>query len=121
MNTNFTQNLKAIRITDENDEKRYAVVTQKKEQFGSFEMDCFTHLPFSCEQECSGIGVTKAEEKANAFLYAAAPEMYSCLEEAVAEMCKDCPGKKADACNLEDGECIANKWINTLKKARGEK
>lgn len=47
--------------------------------------------------------------------------LFLCLEEAIAEMCKDCPGKKADACNLEDGECIANKWINTLKKARGEK
>lgn len=62
-----------------------------------------------------------SRQEHDAALIAAAPEMYSCLEEAIAEMCKDCPGKKADACNLEDGECIANKWITTLKKARGEK
>ena len=54
---------------------------------------------------------------------APAPEMYSCLEEAIKKVCIDsnCHAYNAGECMNAEGFCRAQKWIKTLKKARGEK
>lgn len=63
----------------------------------------------------------KERSLANASLIAAAPEMYHDLHEAVVEMCEHCDSYVSMKCKKEDGKCFVQRWIKTLKKARGEK
>ena len=69
-------------------------------------------------------GFTKSEEeqKANAALIAAAPEMYRDLHEAVVEMCSNCPSGKNSGGEMceSTADCFVAKWKITLEKARGE-
>lgn len=48
-------------------------------------------------------------------------ELIAALNEAVVEMCHHCDNCVADKCKKEDGKCFVQRWIKTLKKARGEK
>jgi hypothetical protein len=60
-----------------------------------------------------GLYVGRNESNAHA-------EMYHDLHEAVVEMCEHCDNCVADKCKKEDGKCFVQRWIKTLKKARGE-
>lgn len=65
-------------------------------------------------------GVPTLNPEADARLIAAAPEMYECLQEAITQMCGECPTGKNHRCNQIDGDCFVIKWIEAAKKARGE-
>lgn len=85
-------------------------------------------VPITCVGDKMVMPLTTAlrwlpERRKNAYLIAAAPEMYDCLKEAVKKVCIDsnCHAYNAGECMNAAGFCRAQKWINTLKKARGEK
>lgn len=67
------------------------------------------------------------QAEADAALIAAAPELYEYLHEAAYEMCTQswpthCSHFNSEkmTCSNKDGKCFVQKWLKTLKKARGE-
>ena len=83
-------------------------------------------VPITCVGDKMVMPLTTAlrwlpERRKNAYLIAAAPEMYEDLNEAVVEMCEHCDSYVAMKCTKEDGKCFVQRWRKTLEKARGEK
>ena len=67
------------------------------------------------------------QAEANASLIEQASELYEYLHEAAYETCtrsgsEHCPYFDSEkmTCSNKDGECFVQKWLKTLKKARGE-
>ena len=77
--------------------------------------------------KCGWLCQSDEESEANVALIATAPELYEALQEAVSELCSNhscepCEHTNKDhtECSREPGKCFVQRWINLLKKARGE-
>lgn len=113
----FTKNLIVKRITDDCEEERYVVAERELDDWG---MTVYTHAPALCRIKGDHASVNADEEKANSYLYAAAPEMYKQLDRALGLICKI-----VAECDLSgiDEDWIESVQVNgeqVLKKARGE-
>lgn len=85
-------------------------------------LDGVTQLSI-CDEHDIQICLVEIGKENYAPYLATAPEMYDCLKEAVKKVCIDsnCHAYNAGECMNAAGFCRAQKWINTLKKTRGEK